>query len=123
LHKNPTGASEGERNHKAGKHVHSHSRARLGQTKIETGTAILFNTKQLDRRITSTWDMKFCKWLQQLSANNRDDAEEEPLDKEEDAADGCIEEFDRLDIYGGIDDIVDEDLFDEEVVDEGNIFN
>ncbi len=123
LHKNPAEASGGERNHKAGKHVHSHSRAQLGQTKIETGTAILFNTKQLDRRITPTWDTKFCKWLQQLSANNRDDAEEEPLDKEEDAVDGCIEEFDRLDISGGIDDIVDEDLFDEEVVDKGNIFN
>jgi hypothetical protein len=39
------------------------------------------------------------------------------------AAGGCIEEFDRLDISGGIDGIADEDLFDEAVVDEGNIFN
>jgi hypothetical protein len=47
----------------------------------------------------------------------------EPLDEEEDAVGGCIEKFDRLDISGGIDDIANEDLFDEEVVDEGNIFN
>jgi hypothetical protein len=39
------------------------------------------------------------------------------------AAVGCIEEFDRLDISGGINGIADEDLFDEGVVDEGNIFN
>ncbi|CAK9873512.1 unnamed protein product [Sphagnum jensenii] len=56
-------------------------------------------------------------------AGNGDDDEEEPLDEEEDAASGCIEEFDRLDISSDIDGIVDEDLFDEEVVDEGNIFN
>jgi len=61
--------------------------------------------------------------LQQLGADNGDDAKKEPLDEEEDAASGCIEEFDHLDIFGDIDDIVNEDLFDEEVVDEGNIFN
>ncbi len=52
--------------------------------------------------------MKFCKCLQQLSADNEDDAEEEPLDEEEDAASGCIEEFDRLDISGGINNIANE---------------
>jgi hypothetical protein len=42
LHKNLTGASEGERNHKAAKRVHSRSRARLrrapksrGETKLK----------------------------------------------------------------------------------------
>ena len=45
LHKNPTGASGGERNHKAAKRIHSRSRARLGKHKIETGTAILFNSE------------------------------------------------------------------------------
>ncbi len=123
LHKNPIGANGGERNHKAGKHVHSRSCARLGQAKIETGTAILLNAKQLDCRIAATQDTKFYKWLQQLGADNRNDAEKEPLDEEEDAAGGCIEEFDRLDISGGIDGIADEDLFDQEVVDEGDIFN
>jgi hypothetical protein len=68
----------------------------LGQVKIKIGTTILFNAKQLI---------------------------EEALDEEEDAASGCIEEFDRLDISDGIDSIVDKDLFDEEVVDKGNIFN
>jgi hypothetical protein len=63
LHKNPTGASGGERNHKAAKRVHSRSRARLGKHKIETETAILFNSKQLNRQIASTRDTKFYKWL------------------------------------------------------------
>ena len=47
----------------------------------------------LDCRIAAKRDMKFCKWLQQLSANNGDDAEEEPLDEEEffNASGGCIE--------------------------------
>ena len=31
--------------------------------KIETGTAIMFNSKQLDRQIAITRDTKFCKWL------------------------------------------------------------
>ncbi|CAK9221855.1 unnamed protein product [Sphagnum troendelagicum] len=123
LHKNLAKASGGKCNHKAGKCVHSRSCARLGQAKIKTGTAILFNTKQLDRQIAATRDTKFCKWLQQLGVDNGDAAEEEPLDKEEDAAGGCIEEFDRLDISGDIDGIANEDLFDKEVVDEGNIFN
>ncbi len=34
-----------------------------------------------------------------------------------------IENFDLLDIFGNINDIADKDFFDEEVVDEGNIFN
>jgi hypothetical protein len=123
LHKNPARASRGECNHKVGKCVHSHSCARLGQAKIETKTTIMFNAKQLDRQIVATWDTKLCKWLQQLGDDSKNDVEEEPLDKEEDAASGCTEEFDRLDISCGIDDIANEDLFDKEVVDEGNIFN
>ncbi len=63
LHKNPIGARRGECNHKANKCVHSHSCARLGQAKIKTRTAILFNAKQLDCRIAVTWNTKFCKWL------------------------------------------------------------
>jgi hypothetical protein len=96
LHRNPTVAIGGERNHKAAKRVHSRSRARLRQAKIETGTAILFNSKQLDRRIAAIRDTIFCKWLQQLGADCGDDAEEELLDEEEDAAGGSIEELDRL---------------------------
>ncbi len=42
------------------------SRAQLGKHKIETGTAVLFNLKQLGRQITTTRNTKFCKWLQQL---------------------------------------------------------
>jgi hypothetical protein len=67
--------------------------------------------------------IQFYKWLQQLGVDNRDDVEKEPLDEEEDAAGGYIKEFDRLDISSDIDNIADEDLFNEEVVDKGNIFN
>jgi hypothetical protein len=123
LHKNPSGASRGKHNHKASKRIHSRSCARLGQAKIKTGTTILFNAKQFDRRIAATRDMKFSKWLQQLCANNGDDTEEQPLDEEGDAAGGCIEELDRLDISSNIGNIADEDLFDKEVMDKGNIFN
>jgi hypothetical protein len=66
---------------------------------------------------------KFCKWSHQLGADSGVDAEEEPLGEEEDAAGGSIEEFDRLDMSGGIDGIADEDLFDKAVVDEGSIFD
>ena len=51
LHKNPAGASGGERKHKAAKRGHSRNRARLGQSKIETATAILYNSRQLARKL------------------------------------------------------------------------
>ena len=54
LHKNPTWASGGERSHKAVKRIHSRSRARLGKHKIETGIAIPFNLKWLNRQIAIT---------------------------------------------------------------------
>ena len=58
LHKNPIGASGGEHNHKEANRVHSRSRAWLDKHKIETVTAILFNSKQLDRQIDTTRDTK-----------------------------------------------------------------
>jgi hypothetical protein len=76
LHRNPAEESGYERNHKASKRVHSRSRARLGQAKIETGTAIRFNWTQRDRQIAATRDTKFCKWLRQLGADSGDDADE-----------------------------------------------
>jgi hypothetical protein len=48
MHKNPTGARE--RNHKSAKRVHNCNRAHLGANKVEIGTAIVFNAKQLQRR-------------------------------------------------------------------------
>ncbi|CAM6066889.1 unnamed protein product [Sphagnum tenellum] len=45
-----------------------------------------------------------------LGADNRDDAEEEPLDEDEDAAGGCIA---RLDNSSGINGIADEEVLDE----------
>ena len=125
LHKNPTRASGGECNHKAAKRVHSRSRARLGKHKIETGTAILFNSKQLDRQIATTRDTKFCKWLQQLCVDSgyEVELEEDPVDEDEDGGGGSIDEFDRVDISEGVDGMHDEDIFEaEEVMDESKIY-
>ena len=58
LHKNPTGASGGERNHKAAKRVHSGSQARSGNHK--TGTAIFYLNLLYDQ-IATTRAPKFCK--------------------------------------------------------------
>ena len=124
LHKNPTGASGGEHNHKAAKHIHSRSRARLGKHKIETMTAILFNLKQLDRQIATTRDTKFCKWLQQLCPDRgyEVELEEDPIDEDEDGGGGSIDEFDHVDISEGITGTHDEDILKvEEVMDESNI--
>ena len=69
VHCNPARASGGERNHKSAKHgVHSRLRARLGSAKVESGTAIHFNAKQLLRQMQTTRDTGICKWLQQLGA-------------------------------------------------------
>ena len=131
LHRNPPGASGGERNHKSAKHVHSRLRARLGQAKIETGTAILFNAKQLQRKMSVTRDTRFCKWLCRLgmagnnhgldaAANELEDLlavnqegqvdDHLILDVDEDEVNGT-DEFDQIDLSGGIDTIVDELLF------------
>ena len=103
VHQNPAGASGGERNHKSAKHVHSRLRARLGQAKIETGTAILFNAKQLQRQMSVTRDTRFCEWL---------GGEEEDLllDVDDEEVNGP-DEFDQIDLSCGIDTISDELLF------------
>ena len=112
LHKNPTGASGVERNYKAAKRIYCRSRTRLGKHKIETGTAIPFNSKQLDRQFATTRDTKFCKWLQQLYPESRYEIElEDPVDEDEDGGGGSIDEFDCVDISEGVDGMHDEAIF------------
>lgn len=128
VHQNPTGASGGERNHKSAKHVHSKLRARLGQGKVERGTAIHFNAKQLQRKMKVTRDSNFCMWLKNLGSNILVDAlapvpevvdnpilvggsnEAELLAADED-------EFNRIDFSGGIDTIADDELFVDDALD------
>ena len=76
----------------------------------ETETAILLNSNQLDRRIATTRDTKFCKWLQQLYPDSGYEAklEDDPVDKNEDGGGGSTNEFDRVDIYEGVDGIHDD---------------
>ena len=105
--------------------IHSRSRARLGKHKIETGTTILFNSKQLDRQIATTRDTKLCKCLQQLCPGSGYEVELEvdPVDEDEDGGGGSIDEFDHVDISEGVDGMHDEDIFKgEEVMDESNIY-
>ena len=111
----------GERNHKAAKRIHSRSRARLDKHKIETGTAIMFNSKQLDRQIATTRDTS----VQQLCHDSgyEVELEEDPVDEDEDGGGGSIDEFDRVDISEGVDGMHDEDIFKaKEVMDESNIY-
>jgi hypothetical protein len=123
LHRNPAGASGGERNHKSAKHVHSRIRARLGTARVESGTAIHFNAKQLIRQMTTTRDTRFCKWLRHLGAaflaaaedvDTDVDAEEQQVEEDEmehGTESNDVDEFNQLDLTGGVDAITDEDLF------------
>lgn len=113
LHKNPIGSSGGERNHKAVKRVHRRSRAWLGKHKIETGTAILFNSKQLKRQIALTRDKKFCNWLHQLCRDSGYESEHEvyPVDEDEEASVSSLDEFVSVNISQSIDGMNDEDIF------------
>jgi hypothetical protein len=72
MHKNPTGASAGERNHKSAKRVHSRNRARLGASKVEIGTAIVFNAKQLQRRQSVMRTGRFLRWLNKIGTTEND---------------------------------------------------
>ena len=97
----------------------------MGKHKIKTGTAILFNSKQLNHQITTRRDTKFCKWLQQLYPDSgyETELEEDPVDEDEDGGGGGIDKFDHIDISEGNDNMHDEDIFEaEEVMDESNIY-
>ena len=97
----------------------------MGKHKIKTGTAILFNSKQFDRQIVTKRDTKFCKWLQQFCPDSgyEVELEEDPVNEDEDGDGDSIDEFDRVDISEGIDDMHDEDSFNaKEVMDESNIY-
>ena len=49
--------------------------------------------------------------------------EEDPVNKDEDGGGDSIDEFDRVDISEGVDNMHDEDIFEaEEVMDESNIY-
>ena len=119
VHCNPAGASGGERNHKSAKQVHSRMRARMGSAKVETGTAIHFNAKQLHRQMTTTRDTRFCKWLRHLgaaflaAAGEADDdiIAEDSVEDEIDDADSDVDEFNNLNLTGSVDAIADEDIF------------
>jgi hypothetical protein len=98
----------------------------MGNARIETGTAILFNAKQLDRQRAASRDGRFCKWLRHVGSVLEDNEEDDGGDDDSDAivVDGaagedddpiidrdCDEEFDCIDALGEVDAIADGDLF------------
>jgi hypothetical protein len=95
MHKNPTGTSAGERNHKSAKRVHSRNRARMGASKVEIGTTIVFNAKQLQRRQSVMRNGRFLRWLSKIGTTENDlqafDKEDE--EDEEDEQEGDLEDF------------------------------
>ncbi len=131
MHKNPTGMSAGERNHKSAKRIHNRNRARLGASKVEIGTTIVFNAKQLQRRQSVMRNGRFLRWLSKidniendLQAFNEEDEEDEE-DEQEDEQEGDLEdfldEFVDVNILAGVEQVQDDMLFDveEEVIDQG----
>ncbi len=131
MHKNPTGASAGERNHKSTKRIHNHNRARLGASKVEIGTTIMFNGKQLQRRQSVTHNDQFLRWLSKIGTteNNlqafdkedEEDEEDEQKDEQEGDLEDFLDEFVDVNILVGVEQVQDNMLFDveEEVIDQG----
>jgi hypothetical protein len=131
MHKNPTGASAGERNLKLAKRVHNHNRARLGASKVEIGTAIVFNAKQLQRRRSVMRNGRFLRWLSKIDTTENnlqafdEEDEEDEEDEQEDEQEGDLEdfldEFVDVNILAGVEQVQDDMLFDveEEVIDQG----
>ncbi len=74
IHKMPTGASAGERNHKSANRVYSCNRSRLATGKVEAGTAIVFNAQQLTRRASVGRNGPFVRWLRKLGVDAADAA-------------------------------------------------
>jgi hypothetical protein len=95
MHKNPTDANIGERNHKSAKRVHNRNRARLGANKVEIGTTIVFNAKQLQRRQSIMRNGWFLRWLSKIGTTENDFQafNEEDDEDEEDEQEGDLEDF------------------------------
>ncbi len=129
IHKMPTGASAGERNHKSANRVHSRNRSRLAASKVEAGTAIVFNAQQLTRRASVGRNSLFVRWLKKLGADathatriNEENDEQENCeeDAQESNLDDHLDEFNEIDLSDGLNRFDDEMLFDtDEIMDEG----
>ena len=101
-----------------GTRVHSRTRVRLHQHKVEIGTAIAFNSKQIDRRLALTREDSCSLWLSGLG-RHQDEPELEDLDPEEEDAAQDITEFGHIGLVGQ--EIDDNDLFEEDVLMEGTV--
>lgn len=109
-----------ERNHAARKRVHSLTRVRLLQHKVESGTAIALNGKQMERRVGISRDDHFSMWWSGLGRRQHGaEPEVEDLDEEEEEMAQDICEFDR--VGSGGNHIDDSDLFETEILEEGTV--
>jgi hypothetical protein len=128
IHKMPTGASVGERNHKSANRVHSRNQSRLAAGKVEAGTAIVFNAQQLTRRASVGRNGLFVRWLRKLGADAADVArideenneqEDRAEDAQESNLDDHLDEFNEIDLSDGLNRFGDEMLFDiDDIMDE-----
>jgi hypothetical protein len=129
IHKMPTGANAGERNHKSANRVHSRNRSRLTAGKVEAGTTIIFNAQQLTQRASVGRNGSFIQWLRKLGADAADAAriseenneqEECAKDAHESNLDDHLDEFKEIDLSDGLNRFGDKMLFDtDEIMDEG----
>jgi hypothetical protein len=129
IHKMPTGAGAGERNHKSANRIHSRNRSRLAAGKVEADTAIIFNAQQLTRRASVGCNSPFVRWLRKLGVDAIDAAQiDKENNKQEDRAedaqesnlDDHFDEFNEIDLSDGLNRFNDEMLFDtDEIMDEG----
>ncbi|CAK9203902.1 unnamed protein product [Sphagnum troendelagicum] len=129
IHKMPTGANDGERNHKSANRVHSCNWSRLAAGKVEAGMAIVFNAQQLTRRASVGRNSSFVQWLKKLGADaahatrineENDEQENREEDAQESNLDDHLDEFNEIDLSDGLNRFDDEMLFDtDEIMDEG----
>jgi hypothetical protein len=129
MHKNPTSASVGKRNHKSAKRIHSCNRVRLGASKVEIGTTIVFNAKQLQGRQSVMRNGRFLRWLSKIGTTENDlqafdeEDEEDEEDEQEGDLEDFLDEFVDVNILVGVEQVQDDMLFDveEEVIDQGSV--
>jgi hypothetical protein len=77
------------------KRVHNRSRSRLQPRKVETGTAIISNSKKLERREPVTRNSKITRCLSQIGSVH-EDVEEDSKNENEEEEDDYLDDFNNF---------------------------
>jgi hypothetical protein len=102
---------------------------RLGASKVEIGTTIVFNAKQLQGRQSVMRNGRFLRWLSKIGTTENDlqafdeEDEEDEEDEQESDLEDFLDEFVDVNILVGVEQVQDDMLFDveEEVIDQGSV--